>query len=129
MCAVGEAALTKLAVEHELDVFFNPRSVAIVGASPREGSIGRAILENMMKRFKGQIFPVNPKYDEILGLKAYPKLTEIPEPVDLAVIAVRAELVPKIMEDAAVKGVKGVIVVSGGSRRSARRERSSRRGL
>ncbi len=121
--------MTKLAVEHELDVFFNPRSVAIVGASPREGSIGRAILENMMKRFKGQIFPVNPKYDEILGLKAYPKLTEIPEPVDLAVIAVRAELVPKIMEDAAVKGVKGVIVVSGGSRRSARRERSSRRGL
>lgn len=114
MCAVGEAALTKLAVEHELDVFFNPRSVAIVGASPREGSISRAILENMMKRFKGQIFPVNPKYDEILGLKAYPKLTEIPEPVDLAVIAVRAELVPKIMEDAAVKGVKGVIVVSGG---------------
>lgn len=106
--------MPKLAIAHELDVFFNPRSVAIVGASPREGSIGRAILENMMRRYKGAIYPVNPKYSEILGLKAYPRLTDIPDPVDLAVIAVRAQIVPEIMEDAAAKGVKGVVIVSGG---------------
>ncbi len=107
-------SLEAVRVEHELDVFFNPASVAIVGASPKEGSIGRAILENMMRRYRGKLYPVNPKYSEILGLKAYPRLVDIPEPVDLAVIAVRAEIVPAIMEDAAAKGVKGVIVVSGG---------------
>ncbi|GAB6147903.1 acetate--CoA ligase family protein [Stetteria hydrogenophila] len=101
-------------VSHELDVFFNPKSVAIVGASRRKGSVGRAILENMMRSYKGKIYPVNPKYDEILGLKAFPRLTDIPEDVDLAVIAVRAELVPAIMEDAAAKGVRGVVIVSAG---------------
>ena len=106
--------MDRLAVEHELDVFFNPRSVAIVGASPRPGSVGRAILENMTRRYRGRVYPVNPKYSEILGLKAYPRLTEIPDPVDLAVIAVRAEVVPAVMEDAAAKGVRGVVIVSGG---------------
>ncbi len=106
--------MDRLAVEHELDVFFNPKSVAIVGASPRPGSVGRAILENMTRRYRGRVYPVNPKYGEIMELKAYPRLTEIPDPVDLAVIAVRAEVVPAVMEDAAAKGVQGAIIVSGG---------------
>ncbi len=98
----------------ELDVFFNPKSIAVVGASPRVGSVGRAILENLISSYRGEIYPVNPKYDEILGLKSYPSISSIPEPPDLAVITVRADRVPPIAEDAGKAGVRGLIVVSGG---------------
>lgn len=97
-----------------LDFLFNPESVAVVGASPREGSVGRAILENLLSGFKGRVYPVNPKYDEILGLRSYPSVRDLPERPDLVVITVRAELVPRIVEDSGVKGARGVIVVSGG---------------
>ena len=103
-----------LKFKHEINVFFEPRSIAVVGASPKPGSIGRAIVENLMRSFKGKLYPVNPKYDEILGLKAYPSISKIPDEVDIAVIAVRAQIVPMIAEDAGKKGVRGLIVVSGG---------------
>ena len=98
----------------DIDVFFYPRSVAVVGASPREGSIGRAILENLLASYTGAVYPVNPKYEEILGLRAYPSVSSLPEPPDLTVIAVRARLAPAIAEEAARRGTKGIIVVSGG---------------
>ena len=100
--------------ETGVEVFFDPESVAIVGASVRPNSLGRAILENMLKRFRGKIYPVNPKYKDEMGLKWYPSITAIGEPVDLAVIAVRAEIVPRVLEDAGKAGVKGAVVVSGG---------------
>ncbi len=98
----------------DIDVFFYPRSIAVVGASPRKGSIGRAILENLLAAYKGRVYPVNPKYEEILGLKAYPSLLNLPEPPDLVVIAVRASLAPQIAEEAGKAGARGLIVVSGG---------------
>ncbi|MEM4013260.1 CoA-binding protein, partial [Desulfurococcus sp.] len=71
-----------------LESFFNPRSVAIVGATPKEGKVGRVILENFIKKYKGRIYPVNPGYNEIMGLKCYRSVSELPETPDLAVIAV-----------------------------------------
>ncbi len=97
-----------------LGLFFNPKSVAIIGASETPGKIGRVILENFAKKYKGAIYPVNPKYDEILGFKAYKSVREIPEKVDLAVIIVRAQLVPGIMDDLGAKGIRAAIIVSGG---------------
>ncbi len=107
----------------DIDVFFYPESIAVVGASPRPGSIGGAILSNLRESFKGRLYPVNPKYEEIMGLKAYPRLEALPEPPDLAVIAVRAERVPPIVEEAGRIGVRGVIVVSGGFAESGERGR------
>ncbi len=105
-----------------LDKFFNPRSVAIIGATPKEGKVGRVILENFMKRFKGRIYPVNPKYDEILGLKCYKNVKEIEDEVDLAVIAVPAPIVPQVMRDLAEEKVKAVIIISGGFRETGTEE-------
>ncbi|MGC9210319.1 MAG: acetate--CoA ligase family protein [Acidilobus sp.] len=97
-----------------VEVFFEPRSVAVVGASPRPDNMGRAILENLLAGFKGKIFVVNPKYEEVLGVRSYPTFQDVPERVDLAVLAVSAKMTPEIVEDAGRSGVKGVIVFSGG---------------
>ncbi len=105
-----------------LNKFFEPRSVAIIGATPKPGKVGRVILENFIKRFKGRIYPVNPKYDEILGLKCYKNVKEIPDEVDLAVIAIPAPRVPSVMRDIAEKGIKAVIIISGGFRETGTEE-------
>ncbi len=105
-----------------LEKFFNPRSVAIVGASPREGKVGRVLLENFIKRFRGRVYPINPKYSEILGLKCYPSIRDVPEPIDLVVIAVPAPIVPSILRECGEKGVKSVIIISGGFRETGTEE-------
>ncbi len=97
-----------------LDGFFNPRSVAVIGASKHPNKIGHVILWNFARSFKGKIYPVNPSADEILGLKAYRTVNEIPGRVDLAVIAIPAKFVPMVVEECGEKGVKDVIIVSGG---------------
>jgi len=99
-----------------MEAFFNPRSVAIIGATPKEGKVGRVIVENFKRRFKGRIYPINPKYEEILGLKCYPSVKDVPGEVDLAVIVVPAPIVPRILRDCGEKGVKAVIIISGGFR-------------
>ncbi len=106
----------------DLDKFFNPRSVAIIGATHKEGKVGRVILENFIKRFKGRIYPVNPKYGEVLGLKCYRNVKEIEDEIDLAVIAIPAPAVPQVMKDLAEKGVKAVIIISGGFRETGTEE-------
>ncbi len=97
-----------------LELFFNPRGVAVIGASAKPGSVGYVIVDQLRKRFRGHVYPVNPRYDEILGLKCYKSVEEVPDPVDLAVVAVRAELVPSIMESVGKRGIRAAIVVSGG---------------
>ncbi|MEZ0319331.1 MAG: acetate--CoA ligase family protein [Pyrobaculum sp.] len=96
----------------------DPESVAVVGASPRQGSVGYVILENMVTRFKGRAYPVNPKYDvvELWGRKIrfYKSLLEINDTVDVVVIATPAPTVSKIVEEAGIKGVKAAIVISSG---------------
>ncbi|RDD53651.1 MAG: CoA-binding protein [Candidatus Korarchaeota archaeon NZ13-K] len=98
-----------------LDAFFRPRSVAIVGASRSEEKVGHVILRRMVEiGFQGRIYPVNPNVDEILNLKCYPSVSQIPDKLDLVIVAVRAEVTPGIVEEAAEKGAKGALVISGG---------------
>jgi acetyl coenzyme A synthetase (ADP forming)-like protein len=102
---------------HSLDAIFKPRSIAVIGATPRAGSIGREILNNLFaNEFNGKIFPVNPKYEYIHSTKAYPSVTSIPDPVDLAVIVVPAAHVLGAVEDCAKKGVKGLVIITAGFR-------------
>ncbi len=98
----------------DLDLFFNPESIAVIGASARRGTVGYVIVEQLKKKFKGKIYPITPKYPEVLGLRAYPSILDVPDKVDLAVIALRANLVPRVMRDIGEKGVRAVIIVSGG---------------
>jgi len=105
----------------ELGFFFNPCSVAVVGATRKEEKAGNVIFRNFAANkcrgiFKGNIYPVNPNEDSILGFKCYPTLTDIPEELDLVVIAVPARVVPKIMEEAATNKAKTVIIITSGFR-------------
>ncbi|MEM4748585.1 MAG: CoA-binding protein [Thermosphaera sp.] len=99
-----------------IEKFFNPESVAIVGASDKPGKVGKVILENFVKKFKGEIYPVNPNYESIMGLKCYKKVSELPKAPDLAVIVIPADGVPEVLEDLGEKGTKAVIIISGGFR-------------
>ena len=98
-----------------LDVFFAPRTVAVIGATETAGSVGRTIVWNLVTSpFGGTVFPVNPKRPSVLGVKAYPHISEVPEPVDLAVIVTPAATVPGVIHDCAGQGVRGAIVISAG---------------
>ncbi len=98
-----------------LDAIFKPASVALIGATEKPGSVGVAILKNLVQSsFKGKIYPVNPKYSELMGVKAYPSVSAIGEPVDLAVIVTPSTAVPAVMEECVAAGVKGAIVISAG---------------
>eukprot|EP00276_Gloeochaete_wittrockiana_P013301 CAMPEP_0184331976 /NCGR_PEP_ID=MMETSP1089-20130417/1255_1 /TAXON_ID=38269 ORGANISM="Gloeochaete wittrockiana, Strain SAG46.84" /NCGR_SAMPLE_ID=MMETSP1089 /ASSEMBLY_ACC=CAM_ASM_000445 /LENGTH=547 /DNA_ID=CAMNT_0026655163 /DNA_START=270 /DNA_END=1909 /DNA_ORIENTATION=- len=100
---------------HPLDPFFAPIGVALVGATDREGSVGRTILQNLVRSpFGGIVFPINLKRSNVLGIKAYPTVSSVPDQVDLAVICIPAVQVPPAMEDCGKKGVRGVIIISAG---------------
>lgn len=109
-------ARERAAAAQSIRPFFNPRSVAVVGASRRAGTIGATLVSNLKQNgFKGEIFPVNPyAREEIEGLKAYPRVSDIGAPVDLAVIAVPAPAVEAAVADCAQAGVRGVVVISAG---------------
>lgn len=103
----------------ELRPFFEPKAVAIIGATNKKGKVGNVIFENFKKNkeqgiFKGSIYPVNPKLDEIEGYKVYKGVKELPEDADLAVIAIPAPFVPQTMKEIAEKGIKSVIIITGG---------------
>ncbi|MEM2104347.1 MAG: bifunctional acetate--CoA ligase family protein/GNAT family N-acetyltransferase [Candidatus Bathyarchaeia archaeon] len=98
-----------------LDRIFNPKSIAIVGASDEEGSVGYALMKNFLKSsFKGEVYPVNIRKNEILGIKAYQNVEQLPKIVDLAVIATPARTVPDVVEQCGKAGIKGVIIISAG---------------
>ena len=98
-----------------LESFFNPKSVAIVGASRQKGKVGYEILVNMIEAgYAGQLYPVNPKADTIEGLKCYPDLQSIGETPELAVIIIPAKFVPGMMQQCAKAGVKSVIIITAG---------------
>ena len=102
-------------VTTNLDKIFNPKNVAIIGASDVEGSVGYAIVKNFTQMgFTGKVFFVNIRKPEILGVKTYPTVDQIPEPVDLAIVATPAKTVPDVMEECGKAHVKGVIIVSAG---------------
>ena len=93
----------------------SPRSIAVVGATNRPGSVGLAVFRNILNAgFQGVLYPVNPKAKYVQSVKAYPKLMDIPDEVDLVVVIVPAEIVCPVLEEAGQKQVKGAIVVSAG---------------
>jgi acetyltransferase len=99
----------------KLDALFNPKAIAVVGASTKQHVVGNDILVNLTtNNFTGKIYPVNPKANEILGLKTYPGLTDLPEPVELIAVAVPAAAVLGVVEQARSVGVKAMVLLSAG---------------
>ncbi|HTM87908.1 MAG TPA: bifunctional acetate--CoA ligase family protein/GNAT family N-acetyltransferase [Terriglobales bacterium] len=100
---------------HPLDAIFKPQSVAVVGATERQGSVGRTILWNLLSTpFGGTVYPINPARGSVLGIKAYRSLAAVPEQVELAVIVTPADTVPAVIGECIETGVKGAIVISAG---------------
>ena len=101
--------------EDPLDPFFSPKNVAVIGATENPGSVGRTTLWNLISSpFGGAVFPVNPKRDNVLGIKAYRSVAEIPAPVDLAVIVTQSKLIPGLVKDCGAIGCKAAVVISAG---------------
>ena len=102
---------------HPLDALFHPQNVAVIGATPREGTVGRTVLANLSNpAFRGAVYPVNPQHGEILGRACFASIGKVPPPVDLAVIATPAASVPGIVGECVAAGVKSAIVISAGFR-------------
>ncbi|MGB9022100.1 MAG: acetate--CoA ligase family protein [Candidatus Bathyarchaeia archaeon] len=103
--------------------FFKAQSVAVVGASATPGKIGHEVLRNLAQyEYKGKVYPVNPSPEPILGLKTYRSILDIPETVDLAVLTVASRLAPSIMDECGRKGVRNVVIVSGGFKETGQEE-------
>jgi 3-hydroxypropionyl-CoA synthetase (ADP-forming) len=103
---------------NHMDIFFNAKSIALIGASPEAGKIGNSVLESLSKHeYKGTVFPVNAKgYPEIMGLKAYKSLDDISEPVDMVVVTVDLRFVPALLKTCGIKGIHNVVIISGGGK-------------
>jgi acetyltransferase len=100
-----------------IEAMLNPKSVALIGATEREGSVGQAMMSNLLLgKEKRKIYPVNPGRETVMGLKCYPTISAIPNHVDLAVIATPSKTVPPLAEDCGRAGVDGMIIVSAGFR-------------
>jgi 4-hydroxybutyryl-CoA synthetase (ADP-forming) len=95
-------------------LFLSPKSIAIVGASDKEGSVGRAITSNILKSYTGKIFPINPTRETIFDKKAYKSVLDVPEEIDLALVVTKNDLVHLVLEECGKKGIKGAIVITAG---------------
>jgi len=111
-----------------LDQFFNPGSIALIGATPNTGKIGHTLLQNLL-RFSSlagdaarakKLYAVNPKYEELLGIPCYPSVTQIPDRVDLAIIAIPADSVPSVLAECGKAGITHVLVISAGFKETGR---------
>ncbi|MBL0157405.1 MAG: bifunctional acetate--CoA ligase family protein/GNAT family N-acetyltransferase [Bryobacterales bacterium] len=102
-------------VDHPLDPFFTPKNIAVIGATENPGSVGRTTLWNLISTpFGGAVFPVNPKRDSVLGIKAYKSVKEIPAEVDLAVIVTPSKLIPNLVNECGEVGIRSIVVISAG---------------
>jgi acetyltransferase len=98
-----------------LDALFAPKSIAVIGASNRQGSVGRAVFTNiLLNEYTGTVYPVNPKDRSICGVRSYPSVQDLPESVDLALVVVPAAVVPAVTEECGKKAVKSLIIISAG---------------
>jgi len=101
--------------KHSLDAMFSPASVAVIGATSRAGTVGRTVLENLLRdTFRGKVFAVNAKHEEVLGRKAYKSIRDVPQPVDLAVIATPAATVTQIIAECVEARARSAVVISAG---------------
>src|SRR3989449_8552316 len=106
------------AAARDLSSIFAPRSVAVIGASRDPGKVGHAIFRNVLEDFQGVVYPVNPNAPAIRGVRSYPSVLEIPDPLDLAIIIVPAASVRAVLDECGRKGVRGVVIISAGFRES-----------
>ena len=97
-----------------MEFFFNPKSIAVIGASPNLLRGGNAIIKNLLRGYPGRIYPVNPKHKEVEGLPCFSHISEIKNLVDLVIIFIPAFMVPTTLRDCAAAGVKGVMIEAGG---------------
>ncbi len=100
---------------NQLHSIFYPKTIAVIGASRDQGSVGQSVLANIIdSRFQGIVYPVNPKARGVLGIKCYPSVIDIPDVVDLAIIVVPSRFVPEVLEECGKKHIQGAIVISAG---------------
>jgi 3-hydroxypropionyl-CoA synthetase (ADP-forming) len=113
-----EAISKSLPDSSYMDLFFNARSVALIGASPETGKVGNSVFESLVKHeYRGKVFPVNAKgYPEIMGIKAYRSLDEINEPIDVVVVTVDLKFVPDLLRSCGKKGIHNMVIISGGGK-------------
>lgn len=98
-----------------LDLLFSPKSLALIGATPKEGSLGRALMENIIKGgYEGALFPINPKYTDVLGFSCYPNIEQLPHVPNLAIICTPAAIVPQLIQEIGEKGIKIALIISAG---------------
>src|SRR5574337_279912 len=95
-------------------IFLSPKSIAIIGASDKEGSVGRAITSNILKGYTGKILPISPTRETVFDKKAYKTVLDVPEQIDLAVVVTKNDVVPAVLEECGKKGIKGAIVITAG---------------
>ncbi len=95
-------------------VFLSPKSIAIIGASDKRGSVGRTITSNIMNGFKGTVYPISPSRPTVFYKKAYKSVLDVPKPIDLAVIVIKNTIVPTVLEECGKKKIKGAIVITAG---------------
>jgi acetyltransferase len=101
----------------DLTTFFKPRGVAVIGASRDPNKLGYSLMNKLIQyKYRGEIYPINPKAEEILGYKAYASITQVPDPVDLAVIIIPAPYVARALSECVERGVPSVVIISGGFR-------------
>src|SRR5688572_4957133 len=106
-----------------LDKFFEPQSVAVIGASRDPDKLGYAVVENLVNggfASTGKVYPINPKADEIFGLKVYPSVLDVEDPIDLGVIVIPYKFVPGAMQECGEKGIPAVVVITAGFREAGR---------
>lgn len=100
---------------HGLDKIMRPRSIAVIGASTKEHTIGSDIMKRLLEYgYTGKIYPINPKDSEIHGLKAYPSVLDVADDIDMALIVINAKYVLSVIDQCHQKGIKGVVVISAG---------------
>ena len=95
-------------------VFLSPKTIAVIGASDKRGSVGRAITSNIINGFTGTVFPISPTRDTVFYKKAFKSVLDVPEPIDLAVVITKNTIVPQVLEECGKKKIKGVIVITAG---------------
>ncbi|MBN1213815.1 MAG: acetate--CoA ligase family protein [Candidatus Lokiarchaeota archaeon] len=99
----------------EISYFFIPKSIAIIGASSKDGKVGNTVIKNIINsQYKGKIYPINPNDNEILGIKAYKNILDVSEDIDIAIFVIPSKLVVPVVEECGKKGVKGIIIITAG---------------
>ena len=97
-----------------IQVMFDPKTIALIGATEKEGAVGRTILNNLLRSKERKIFPVNPHMNKVMNMETCPTIASVPEHVDLAVVATPARSVPVVVEECGQAGVEGVVIISAG---------------